>query len=340
MKNFFKQATMFILILLIPLMCIEYDLSSLRSQQWFNGHANALRESRADCVFLGSSLVAAAVREEQFAKLISVEGQPPRRAINLGRGYTTPVEYLFGLQRMVEINPDVLKGSTIFFPASGGIADSTYWSQDWMNWRQPALLADYIDYPNLVKYCAKPNIPFSEKLLLIASKHLALVAQAKLFAIASMHEVDLLAEWIVNGGKFVKHGVSVVMEGGIRTDEESVAYMRKYHINKAKEDLLNQKPIDWGKTVMADIVTYVEKHGGKVNFMYIPLSTVLMKPLSTPVRQADIKNFDAIVKKWGCRYIHPDFHSHSDDDFPDITHLSEAKSKEYTEALAKAYLSK
>lgn len=328
------------MILLIPLMAIEYDLSSLRKQQWFNGHANDLRNSHADCVFLGSSLVAAAVREEQFAKQISVEGQPPRRAINLGRGYTTPVEYLFGLQRMVEINPHVLEGSTIFFPASGGLADPTYWSQDWMNWRQPALLADYITYPNLVAYCSKPDIPFSEKMLLVASKHLALAAQAKLFAIASMHEADLLAEWIVNGGRFVKHGVSVVMEGGIRTDEESVAYMRKYHINKAKEDLLNQQPIDWDKTVMADIVSYVEEHGGKVNFMYIPLSTVLQKPLSTPTRLQDIKNFDEVVKKWGCRYIHPDFKPGSDDDFPDITHLSEEKSKEYTESLARAYLNK
>lgn len=74
---------MFVLLLAIPLAGVELDLRALNEYQWFNGHANKFRNQNADVIFLGSSLMSAAVREEKFAELISVKDKPPRRAINL-----------------------------------------------------------------------------------------------------------------------------------------------------------------------------------------------------------------------------------------------------------------
>ncbi|MBA3857515.1 MAG: hypothetical protein C0507_11460 [Cyanobacteria bacterium PR.3.49] len=338
MKKFLTQAMIFLSIIVIPLIGAELSLQSLKGHQWFNGYADILRQAHLDVMFMGNSIINAAVREKKFAELISEKGKPPRAAINLGQGYTTPVEYLFGLRRMVEVNPHVLEGSVIFMPATGGLPDTRKWSDNWMNWHQPALLSAYISYPDLWKYCQKPNVPLSEKVLLVASMHSELVSQGQLLRVATMFSLDEAAEWLTHGGKIAKKGVLIVQEGGIRTDEKAVAYMKFVAKRNAAEDMKDQKPIDWNDTVLKDIVTYVKEHGGKMCFCYIPVSSVMREPLSTPTREQDMRNFEKVAADWGCKYYKPDFKPQGDDDFPDLAHLSEPKSYEYTKALAEAFL--
>lgn len=337
MKQFLTQAVLFVLIIAIPVIGADLSLQQMRPYQWFNGYANMLRNRKLDFLFMGSSIINAAVRPDQFAEMTTEPGKPPKVAINLGQGYTTPVEYLLGLKRMVERNPHVLEGCCVFMPATGGLADRRTWNDDWMDWHQPALLADLIDYPDLWRYLRKDNISFSEKILLIAAKHSSIVAQGGLLRAAAMHEQDLLAEYITHGGKLKPHRMLVIEEGGIRTDEEAIACMIATIIKQAAADENNQSPVDWRKTVVNDIVQFVQQHGGKMCFCYIPVSTIMLKPLSTPIRQKDIQNFERIAREWGCEYYKPDFHIESDRDFPDLTHVSASKADEYTKALAEAY---
>jgi hypothetical protein len=338
MKQFFKQALIFISIILIPMLGVEISLQSLRQYQWFNGYSRLYKDARVDTIFLGNSIINAAVREKEFAKQVSQPGKPERSALNLGQGYTTPVEYLFGLQRMVEVNPHVFEGATIFLPATGGLPDIRTWQDNWMNWHQPALLADYISYPYLWQYCLKPNVSLSEKVLLVCSKHSELIAQGGLLRVGTMYSLDEAAEWLTHGGKIAKKGVLIVQEGGIRTDEAAVANFQAMARRQAAADLVNQKPVDWDKIVLKEIVEYIQRHGGKVCFCYIPVGSVMSKPLSTDIRKQDIKDFEDVAKKWGCKYYHPDFQPEGDEDFPDMMHLSEPKSHLYTKALSEAYL--
>ena len=338
MKKFLTQALIFLSIIVIPMLGGELSLQSLKPHQWFNGYANILKSVHLDCMFMGNSIINAAVREKKFAELISEKGKPPRAAINLGQGYTSPVEYLFGLRRMVEVNPHVLEGSTIFMPATGGLPDRRKWSDDWMDWHQPALLAAYINYGDLMKYCAKPNISLSEKMLLIGSMHSEIIAQGALLRVATMYSLDEAAEWLTSGGKVKKHGVLIVQEGGIRTDDAAVAYMKFVARRNSAEDMKDQQPIDWNDTVLKDIVTYVKGHGGKMCFCYIPVSSIMRAPLSTETRQKDMENFEKVAEEWGCKYYKPNFRPDGDQDFPDLAHLSEPKSYEYTKALVEAFL--
>jgi hypothetical protein len=338
MKQFFQRATMFILLLTIPFIGVELDLRALNQYQWFNGYANQFRNQNADIIFLGSSLMSAAVRQEKFAELISVKDQPPRRAVNLGEGYTTPVEYLFGLRRWAEINPHVFENCTLIMPAAGGLPDARTWFDDWMAWQQPALLASYITYPELWTYCTTLNVPFSEKMLLIASKHCLIIAQGGLLRVAAMHEADLAAEYLFFGGKGSHKKANLVTEGGIVNDEEFMQWMAGVTRKKAKNDLKNQKPIDWDKAVIKDIVHFIKAHGGRVAFCYIPLSTVLQEPLATPTRQADIKNFEKVAAQWGCPILKPSYRPPSDDSYPDLTHLGKDVSFDYTKSLAGVFL--
>ncbi len=338
MKQFFKQALIFLSIIVIPMLGVELSLQSLKNYQWFNGYANLYRNAHLDFLFLGNSIINAAVREKEFAEIVSEKGKPPRQALNLGQGYTSPVEYLFGLERMVSVNPHVMEGSTFFLPATGGLPDIRTLSDNWMNWHQPALLADYIDYPNLWRYCMMSNISLSEKVLLIASKHSELIAQGGLLRVGTMYSLDEAAEWLTHGGKIAKKGVLIVQEGGIRTDAAALRNFQEQAHRQAAADLKDQKPVDWDTTVLKDIVTYVKAHGGKMCFCYIPVGSVMRKPLSTEIRQQDMKNFEKVVKDWGCTYYKPDFQPEGDQDFPDLMHLSEPKSHLYTKALAEAYL--
>ena len=338
MKQFFKQAIIFLSIIIIPMLGVEFSLSQLRPYQWFNGYANLYRHSKVDTIFLGNSIINAAVREKEFAKEVSQPGKPERQALNLGMGYTSPVEYLFGLQRMVSVNPHVFEGSTFFLPATGGLPDIRTWKDNWMNWHQPALLADYISYPDLWRYCMMPNVGLSEKVLLVASKHSELVAQGGLLRVGTMYSLDEAAEWLTHGGKIAKKGVLIVQEGGIRTDEAAVANFKDMARRQAAADLKDQKAVDWDEIVLKDIVKYVQEHGGKMCFCYIPVGEVLQKPLSTEIRQQDMRNFEKVCRQWGCKYYKPDFKPESEDDFPDLMHLSEPKSHLYTKALADAYM--
>ncbi|MCC7530723.1 MAG: hypothetical protein IT342_19520 [Candidatus Melainabacteria bacterium] len=338
MKQFFKQALTFLSIIIIPLMGIEISLQGLRPYQWFNGYANLYRNMKVDYIFMGNSMINAAVREKEFAAQLSEKGKPVKQAMNLGQGYTTPVEYLFGLQRMVAVNPHVIEGAIIFFPATGGLPDIRTWNDNWMDWHQPALLADYISYPDLLKYCMKSNVSLSEKVLLVASKHSELVAQGGLLRVGTMYSLDEAAEWLTHGGKITKKGVLVVQEGGIRADEDAVANFKAQAHRQAAADLKNQKPVDWDATVLKDIFTYVKAHGGKMCFIYVPVGDVMRKPLSTEIRQQDIRNFEKVAKEWGCTYYKPDFQPAGEDDFPDLLHLSEPKSHLYTKALAEEYM--
>lgn len=338
MRKFFTQAAVFLSIIIIPVMFAEISLQSLKAHQWFNGYANILKNINLDVMFVGNSIIVAAVREKKFAELISEKGKPPRTAINLGQGYTTSMEYYLGLQRMVSVNPHVLEGSTIFMSAAGGMPDMRTWTDDWMNWHQPALLGAYIDYPNLWKYCQLQKVSLTEKVLLIGSMHSEIVSQGGLLRAATMYSLDEAAEWLTHGGKIADKGLLIVQEGGIRSGEAAMANMKAYAIRVAKEDLKDQKPIDWNATVLKDIAQYVQAHGGKLCFCYIPVSSVMMEPLQTETRQRDMENFEKVAADWGCKYYKPDFHATSDDDFPDLIHLSERRSQEYTKALADAFV--
>ncbi len=235
---------------------------------------------------------------------------------------------------MVAANPHVFEHCTLVMPAAGGLPDARTWSDDWMAWQQPALLAPYITYDELWTYCTTLKVPLSEKVLLIASKHCFMIAHGGLLRVAAMHEADLVAEYLVTGGKMSGQKANMVTEGGIVNDEEFVQWMRGASRNKAKTDLENQQPIDWNKAVIKDIVTFIKAHGGRVCFCYIPVSTVLEEPLSTPTRQADIKNFEKVAADWHCLILKPAYKPKDDSAFPDLTHLDKDSSFAYTQSLA------
>mgnify|MGYP003513878207 CR=1 FL=1 len=75
MKQFFKQALTLLSIIIIPLMGIEISLQGLRPYQWFNGYANLYRNMKVDYIFMGNSMINAAVREKEFAAQLSEKGK-------------------------------------------------------------------------------------------------------------------------------------------------------------------------------------------------------------------------------------------------------------------------
>ncbi len=338
MKHFFKQALIFLSIIVIPLMGIEISLQGLKPYQWFHGYSNLFRNSKVDTIFLGNSIIDAAVCEKEFAADISEKGKPDRNALNLGMGYTSPVEYLFGLETMVNVNPHAFEGATIIMPATGGLPDIRTWSDNWMNWHQPALLTDYISYPNLWRYCMMKEVSLPEKVLVVAGKHSELISQGLLLRAGTMYSLDEAAEWLTHWGKISKKGALIVQGERIRTDDVAVANFQDHARRQAEADLKDQKPIDWDATVLKDIVKFVQAHGGKVAFCYIPVGSVMMKPLLTETRQKDMRNFEKAAKEWGCKYYKPNFKPQGDQDFPDLMHLSEPRSHAYTKALTEAYL--
>lgn len=338
MKQFLAQATMFILLLGLPLLAVEM---SLRSQKelpvWFDGYTEEMRHENADVVFLGNSVIAAAVRKEKFAELISLPGKAPRRVVNLGEGYTTPVEYLFGLRHWLEANPHVFENCTLVMPAPGGLPDFRTWKDDWMAWQEPQLLARYIKFPEIWTYCTTVDVPLGEKCLLIGAKLSSTVSQGGLLRVAIMHQFDLLAEYLTTGGRIAHHKANVVTEGGILNDEQFMEYMRQLTIKVEKGRLQNQQPIDWSQCVIKDIASFMHEHGGRLCFCCLPVSTVQQVPLNTPIRQADMKNFEASAAEWGCVILKPDYRTKGDGAFPDLTHMDIDSSYGYTKALAEVF---
>lgn len=339
MKKFLITSIVFVLILLVPLACADLLLKDRSREIWFHGLATRMAGNPRpyDFIFVGNSTIAAAIDADEFAQLIKKNDPLKAGAVNMGQGYSTPVEYIYGFKKVLEKNPHALEGVDIFIGAPGGIPAFDGWSDDWMNPAFPNLLSNYIDADGLRKYFETVNVPLSEKAMLLGAYFSTLVSYWPQIQASLPITMDRFIDAIFPSEN--SSTLDLSSDGGIANNTAQVKLVRERAKQEAERSMSGQIPIDWDKTVMRDLVSFLQAHGARVFFINIPQSPVMMRPMQTETRKADIKSFRKISKKWNTMLISSNFYL-QDEDFPDLLHLRKSFQKEYTSFIANVFLVK
>lgn len=297
-------------------------------------------------LFIGSSRVAASIDEKLFEEELLRHRPHPVRAINVGTGYSYLLQHFLGLRNALRRYPDHLRGCVVLVETSGGLPEySTEDGSEWYFDGRPDLLTQVLKLEDL------PTMWFST--MLIEDKlHLSfrwLTRGSLLLSRGHGVAVRVLAQ---TSARLSAMMVSVLpgtqtespppadltTDGGVRTDQEGIVLARRLALESARRELNDQRPLGrWTETVLGQIVALVRQAGGQVVFYEMPIHSVQAAPRRTAIRMEDAASFRAQATVWGTPVLLPKF-VFTDGDFPDLWHLKRSRAREFTVALAKAWV--
>lgn len=297
-------------------------------------------------LFIGSSRVAASIDEKLFEEELLRYRPHPARAINVGTGYSYLLQHYLGLRNVLRSHPEYLRGCAVFVEAADGLPEySTVKGKDWYVDGRPELLTQVLklgDFPKMwvsamslddkwylsFRWLTRGSVLFARGNGM-ARKTLT-KATEKLIAAITAAWPGMQTE--------SQPPPDLTTAGGIRTDQEGIMLARRLSLEEAHRELSDQRPLGkWTETVLGQIVFLVQQAGGRVVFYEMPLHSVQATPRRTTVRMADVQSFHTQAAAWGTPFLTPNF-SYTDDDFPDFWHLKRSRAREFTAALAKAWV--
>jgi hypothetical protein len=314
---------------------------------WYDRQVAVLKQSPArklDFIFVGSSRVQAAVNAETFAATAAPHlGRTPTAA-NFGRGSSTLMQHYWGVRSLIAAAPQRFAGSVVFVEAVEGIPVHSFpYETPYVN-GQPQLIIPVLQSSDLGAFW-QTQTPTQTKAVM--------TAQWFLRGSQALTHRQWVGESLVKLGSdaFVKLGrrlnyvqtpqaaaPAMSEGGGIKLDPEAMRAAADFAQSYTAAEFKNQQPLrDWDETVIHALVQTVQQAGGRVIFFNVPMHSLMAAPSQTPTRIADRQHFAAVAAQWQTPLLTADFHP-TDSDFPDVWHLSLAKAKPYTQALAKAYL--
>jgi len=278
-------------------------------------------------VFVGTSRMFAAVDHRQIAAAHGVG------AVNMGQGFSTIATHALGLRYLAARG--ALAGTTVFVEAPGGLPDASTWNDPWYFLERPQWLLSVMtlgDLPALWRSATPVEEAF-------AVTFRGLPVGSRFFAYREDVRVRSLG-WIYDRASG-RPPVSEedLLEGG---DENMVLPARR---NPADRERVRQaavldgqrwvvgtREVDWDDTVVATLVANVHAAGGHVVFLSIPLSEPMSVGLRTPTAQANRLRFEDALARWGATRLEVPL-TFSDDDFPDLWHISRQGRDRFTAAV-------
>jgi hypothetical protein len=297
-------------------------------------------------LFIGSSRVAASIDEKLFEEELLRQRPHPARAINVGTGYSYLLQHYLGLRNALRRYPEPLRGCVVFVETAAGLPEySTVDGSEWYFDGRPDLLTQVLrleDFPTMwvsaMPLEDKWHLSFrwlTRGSLLLARGHgvaMRVLAQTS----------DRLGEKIVSALPGIRtespRPADLTTDGGVRTDQEGIALARRLALESARREMSDQRPLGkWTETVLEQIVVLVRQAGGQVVFYEMPLHSVQAAPRRTAIRMDDVASFRVQAAAWGASFLLPEF-TFTDDDFPDLWHLKRSRAREFTAALARAWV--
>lgn len=332
MRSYLLKAMLF----LSPLLLLEGAARHAATPSWYQTGLDEVRKAPVDALFVGSSRVAVAVDAELLSRRVTERIGRPYRVLNMGMGYATIIVHYMGLRRMFREHPEHLRGVTVFIETLRGLVVPERWEDGWVYAQQVELIVPYLELPDMWRLWRDSSMNRNDKLFLSASS-----------------QSTLLLDWTHRRRRFLLQGEALLDQllprpaapaaelsgkGGVRTDADGVAAARELARSFAAADIKAQQSFGgWESTALKDVVDLVRANGGKVVFFDTPMSEVQAAPYQTALRLRDRQAFQDLVRSWGAELLPVPFAS-DDTDFPDLWHLRISRVKDYTEALATAYL--
>ena len=286
-------------------------------------------------LFVGSSRVQAAIDTSRVAA--ARPGNDTRLVFNAGQGFSTVIEHALGLRRLA--NRGLLRGTTVFIEAPGGIPDDSRWSDRWYYQEMPDFLLSVMEEGDLR---ALWRSQMSQEDKIAASirgtfRSSQIVTYHELMRVRFLSWVDRRYRAVASGPALPVTPLELRAAGGVRTDLDDRNRIRLEATLEGDRMVREQLPVtDWDARVVGTIVETVRRGGGTVVFFETPLSGPMRRASETPVGLENRRRFLAQTAAWGLRMI-PLGHTFPDDDFPDVWHLSARASSVFTDELMAAW---
>jgi hypothetical protein len=290
----------------------------------------AWRAASDRVVFVGTSRTFASVDERRLAAERAVG------AVNMGQGFSTITTHALGIRYLAERG--ALAGTTVFVEAPGGMPDASTWHDPWYSIERPQWLLSVMspaDLPALWRSATPVEDAF-------AATFRGLAVGSRFFAYREDVRVTSLG-WIYDRARGRTPVSDEDFAGG---DEDIVLPARRNPADRARiraaavldgqRWLVGTREVRWDTTVVATLVETVHAAGGRVIFLTIPLSGPMSVGLRTPIALANQLQFDAALARWGATRLAVPV-TFTDDDFPDLWHISRQGRDRFTAAVINAW---
>jgi hypothetical protein len=334
MQNFSMKTLVTKIICLIII--VEVIAHQLPINDFYGEMHKVFNSDPVKYIFIGTSRVGCSINPSVFSQSVCA-GDRQDVSINMGRGYSTLVEHLFGVRDVARNYPDKFKGVVVFLEAPQGVPNTENWSwqQSWVHPDAPEVLATTMRFNDLGAFWFTSGTDFNSKLIVTAS---LVSATAKLKGRWKTVLTSLKSLFRSDTPKLAKGPEFLGSE--IRTDLQGIKNARKLAQAEVDKEIAGQEPLPadyWDKSVLKSLNEQITSAGGHLVLFYMPLSTVKAKIFSTEIGN---KNKEIVSKAMNIAdipVIVPAIKT-TDDDFPDFWHLRGSRNVEYTQAVAQAFL--
>jgi hypothetical protein len=316
--------------------------------RWYGAAEQAVAAGLVDVIFVGSSRVRAAVHVPTFEEEVLALGGSCVRTLNLGRGYSTAAEHYLGLRNLFATHPEHLPAVTVFVEIPSAPLGPAHWSDSWSHEEQPWMLVDLIGWGDLWSFWRSRGLPWTEKIHL--SVRFSLREVAVTFNRRERIREGLMRDCMSRVLQATRPRATppndersstsdlIGRETEIRTDPASIQAARNLALQITAEWVDREIPThDWRESVQRDLVEMVERRGGRVMFFMLPQSSVFARLENNPGRQRDMQNLTEHARRWNTDILSPHV-EFSDEDLPDLWHVSHNLARSFSRELARDWL--
>ncbi len=277
-------------------------------------------------VFVGTSRTFAAVDHRRIGDARAVG------AVNMGQGFSTIATHALGVRYLAERG--ALAGTTVFVEAPGGLPDASTWDDPWYFIERPQWLLSVMT-PGDVPALWRSTTPVEDA---FAATFRGLAIGSRFAAYREDVRVKALG-WIYDRAR----GRASVADDELAGDEEDIVLparrnpadrerIRQAAVLDGQRWIVGTREVEWDNTVVATLVATAHAGGGRVVFLSMPLSGPMSVGLRTPMATANRQRFHDALTRWGATRLEVPA-AFTDDDFPDLWHLSRQGRDRYTTAV-------
>jgi hypothetical protein len=336
MRRFFIKSAIFVLLPIFAGEGLWHFRANHVPPAWYLGTPWLIGRQPLDAVFVGSSRVGAAINDTVFSKVLATYLRRNVTALNMGKGYSTLAEHYFGLRLMIRSHPANFRGCTVFIEAPDGLPDASTWSDTWVHSEWTSLLGPMLNARDVVRMWWDSETRLADKISVTAGAATITIYAASKIRGELAAQGDLVLQRLLSR-ETARPRMDLAEAAGIRVDSAGVAATRSLAVEFYAREAENQRPVSsWDVTVARAITDLVNSSGGHVVFYTMPVSSVQEKSLRTPVRISDRAGFHDALRAWNAMYLPLSFPT-DDEDFPDLWHLRQSRSFEFSRSLAAAY---
>lgn len=302
-----------------------------RLDDFYSDAREAAADGPVDIMFIGSSHVFAAIESETVADELEKAWGTRPRVLEIGKGYSTVALHYLGLKRLYEQSPENMHGTIVLIEAPGKIPWYQTWDDQWVDDEWPSLLGPLASAGEVMEFLVRSSNDLRSKAIAAASVPLRIVR----FARRIPPNIESKVNDVFIDEKENEVQTDLAAGGEIRTDSAIVARVREAVIEEHSVDHMKVRD-NWDASVTNDIVDLVRSNGGEVIFYEMPLSSHEGREYGTQVGKESRKAYQEWAAAKGLTLFEFDNFETTDDDFPDLLHLSASRSPGYSRMVARA----